>query len=72
MIFYETTSSFSQAARPAKTVGTHTTVACVENQILSFSPHTLVQREHDVQESILFMAKQSGNVDPDVRLTINQ
>ena len=25
-----------------------------------------VQREHDVQESILFMAKQSGNIDPDV------
>lgn len=30
-----------------------------------------VQREHDVQESILFMAKQSGNVDPDVRMRNN-
>ncbi len=26
-----------------------------------------VQREHDVKESILFMAKQSGNLDPNVR-----
>lgn len=27
-----------------------------------------VQRERDVKESILFMAKQSGNLDPDVSL----
>ena len=32
---------------------------------LNFLLHLPVQREHDVQESILFMAKQSGNVDPD-------
>ena len=28
--------------------------------------HFAVQRERDVKESILFMAKQSGNIDPDV------
>ena len=40
-------------------------------EYFSFLLDTAVQREHDVQESILFMAKQSGNVDPDVSQSMN-
>ena len=76
MICFETTSLCYRAARPAKTVSTHThswysLKMEFYPEYFSFLHNTAVQREHDVQESILFMAKQSGNVDPDVRQSMN-
>lgn len=82
IICYETTSLCSPAARPVKMVSTHYLhVTCTSSFVLKIEfflswiflcLYTAVQREHDVQESILFMAKQSGNVDPDVRHTVNE